>query len=1053
MNTLRLAGRDVSFSQPDAGPQKAVRLLFLLGTILSMSVHVSGQTGAVISGVVRDASGALVRGAKVTILRSDTGTSRTVSTDDEGRYTVADLDVGAYEVRTTFTGFQESVRTGIQLTVGQVATLDVVLKVGQASEHVEVSADLAQVETNSSTDKGVVDTRTISEAPLNGRDFSQLAKLQVGVYANPNMGQAVTAAQGAGPRISISGSRPNQNGFLLDGANVQDAQQRTPSGVSGATLGVETVREFTVLTNFFSAEYGSRAGGVINAVTKSGTNQFHGSVFEFLRNADLDARNFFDVQKPAFKRNQFGFTLGGPILRDKTFFFVSYEGLRDRLGTTNIANTISAAGRQGNLGTQTVTVSPAALPYVALFPLPNGPVFPNGTGEFINTVNTPSNENYVVTRVDHNISSRDSLWGRYVIDNSDIVSQNTFPGFLNDGLTRRQFVSIGERKVFSPSVLNDFEASFNRNAEGSLARQTLDIPSSLSFVPGQPFGALNISGLANYGYARLSNRKLTQNLFEYRDTVSYTKGRHLLKAGALYERIQFNTFSAFAQNAEWDFTSLAGFLTDKPSALDVMDPRSDPIRGWRLHVINAFVQDDWKVLPRLTLNAGLRYELSTAPYEVNGKAASLISPFTDSQVSVVKTLYKSPTPTNFAPRLGFGWDIFGDGKTALRGGAGIFYNLLLPVDWIFAATNMPPFFVRPNPSNPVGFPSVPAALAASGAVPFFNAITYTPPQSYLYKYSLSLQRELFHDLLITVGYDGNHGVHMAREQMVNIYQYQSLANGEKFFPAGSVRINPTFGPISYTVFDTNSLYNALQISALKRFSNRFQFQFNYTFARAMNAADGNIGTSEVGGGTTGSLDPFDWKRDWGPAAYDVRNKATATFSYALPEFKGLRNVLFGAWELNGIVTLSDGTPVNLQISVDVSRSGILAPSGGELRPDLKPGGNINPVVDTRNPTDYWDGSQFLLPQAGLLGNLGRNTGIGPGLATLDLSANKTFRLAERFSLQLRSEAFNLLNRANFGLPNATVFSSTTGVPSPTFGRITSTATTSRQLQFALKLIF
>jgi hypothetical protein len=209
----------------------------------------------------------------------------------------------------------------------------------------------------------------------------------------------------------------------------------------------------------------------------------------------------------------------------------------------------------------------------------------------------------------------------------------------------------------------------------------------------------------------------------------------------------------------------------------------------------------------------------------------------------------------------------------------------------------------------------------------------------------------------------------------------------------------------------------------------------------------------VGGGTTGSLDPFDWKRDWGLAAYDVRNKATATFSYALPEFRGLRNVLFGAWELNGIVTLSDGTPVNLQISVDVSRSGILAPSGGELRPDLKPGGNINPVVDTRNPNDYWDGSQFLLPQAGLLGNLGRNTGIGPGLATLDLSANKTFRLAERFSLQLRSEAFNLLNRANFGLPNATVFSSTTGVPSPTFGRITNTATTSRQLQFALKLIF
>ena len=243
------------------------------------------------------------------------------------------------------------------------------------------------------------------------------------------------------------------------------------------------------------------------------------------------------------------------------------------------------------------------------------------------------------------------------------------------------------------------------------------------------------------------------------------------------------------------------------------------------------------------------------------------------------------------------------------------------------------------------------------------------------------------------------------------------------------------------------------MSALKRFSNRYQFQINYTFARAMNAVDGNIGTTEVGGGTTGSLDPFDWKRDWGPAPYDVRNKATSTFSYALPELRGLRGILFGSWELNGIVSLSDGTPVNLAISVDVSRSGILAPSGGELRPDLKPGANINPVVDARNPSRYWDGSQFLLPQAGLLGNLGRNTGIGPGLATFDFSADKTFRLAEKFSLQLRSEAFNLLNRANFALPNATVFNNTNGVPSPTLGRITSTTTTSRQLQFALKLLF
>jgi hypothetical protein len=455
----------------------------------------------------------------------------------------------------------------------------------------------------------------------------------------------------------------------------------------------------------------------------------------------------------------------------------------------------------------------------------------------------------------------------------------------------------------------------------------------------------------------------------------------------------------------------------------------------------------------LTLNLGLRYELGTEPHEVNGKAASLLNPLTDKQVSVVKNLYQNPSRTNFAPRFGFSWDVFGDGKTALRGGAGMFYDLILPVDWIFAATNMPPFFVRPNPSNPAGFPSVPVALAASGAVPFFNAITNTPAQPYVYKYSLNVQRELFHDLVVTIGYDGNHGVHMPREQMVNIYQYQVLANGQKFFPTPSVRLNPAFGPISYTVFDTNSLYNALQVSALKRFSNRYQFQFNYTYASAMNAADGNIGTSEVGGGTTGSLDPFGWKRDWGRAAYDVRNKATALFTYNFPDWRGLKGALFGSWEVNGILSLADGVPVNIQISVDVSRSGILAPSGGELRPDLAPGGTGNPIVNSRHPNGYWSGSSFQLPQAGLLGNLGRNTGVSPGLETLDFSTNKTFRLWERLSLQVRSEAFNILNRANFGLPNATVFASTTGVPSGSFGHIISTATTSRQLQFGLKLIF
>jgi hypothetical protein len=1031
---------------------RQIRTIVCLVLLLTAVPYTYSQT-SVLSGIVSDETGAVLPDTKVTVIKTETGRSRLLHTDQEGRYTAPDLEPGQYEVRAELQGFQKLVRTGILLALGQSAALDLKLQVGQLDQKVEVNGDLVQVETGNATVKGTVDPRMIRDLPLNGRDFSQLATLQAGVYANPTMGRAITAAQGAGPRISISGSRPNQNSFLLDGSDVQDAQQRTPAGVSGTTLGVETVREFAVLVNVYSAEYGGRAGGVINAVTKSGTKQLHGSLFEFLRNDNLDARNFFDVAKPEFKRNQYGFTLGGPIRGDRTFFFGSFEGLRDRLGTTRLSTTLTAAGRQGILGNRVLTVNPAVKPYAELFPLPNGRDFGDGRGEYISTVRTPTDEDYYLLKLDHNLSDTDTLSGRYILDRSSTFSSNAFPGFGNSGTTRRQFFTLQEKKVIGSRLFNEFQVSFNRNAVGSVSDQSINLPSSLSFVQGRPFGSLVVSGLSGFGYARLSDRQLTQNLFEYRDTLSYTRGRHLLRFGGRWQRIQFNTVSAFAQNAEWTFTSIDNFFANKPQSLDVMDPRSDRIRGWRLNSASAFVQDDWKVASRLTLNLGLRYELTTEPWEVNGKAASLLHPDTDTSVTVVKTLYHNPSRKNFGPRVGFGWDVLGNGKTALRGGFGIYHNLILPVDWIFAGTNLPPFFIRPTLTNPTGFPSASAALAAAAPTPFLNALTADPRQPYVYKYSLSLQRELFNDLLISIGYAGARGVHLGREQMVNIYNFQVLPDGRKFFPAASVRRNPKFGAISYTTFDTNSLYNALQVSALKRFSHRYQFQFNYTYAQALDATDGNIGTSEVGGGTTGSLDPFDWKRDWGPASFDVRNKATATFTYDLPRFSGRSGALWGAWQFNGILTLADGVPNNILMSVDVSRSGILAPSGGHLRPDLKPAGNSNPVTNSRNPDHYWDGSQFQLPQAGFLGNLGRNTGTIPGLATLDLSVNKNFLFWEGRSLQFRVEGFNVLNRANFGAPNSAVFTNATGVPSSTFGRITSTTTTSRQLQFGLKFIF
>ncbi|MBI4454351.1 MAG: TonB-dependent receptor [Acidobacteria bacterium] len=544
------------------------------------------------------------------------------------------------------------------------------------------------------------------------------------------------------------------------------------------------MREFVVLTNIYSAEYGTRSGGVINAVTKSGTNEFHGSVFEFLRNDNLDARNFFDQKKLEFKRNQFGFTAGGPIRKDKVFFFGAYEELRDRLGVTSIQNTLSAAGRQGNqgnLGGRIIPIDPAVKPYVNLYPLPNGRDFGDGRGELIRSFTQPSDERYYLVKVDYTLSPSDMLFVRQVVDDSSIVTQRPFPGFDNPGKTDRHFTTIEERKVISPVLLNEARFSFNRNVVGSVSRQTATIDPSLSFAPGRPLGGIDVTGLSSYGYFFQSDRLMTQNLFELIDNISYTRGRHSLRVGAEFRRYQFNTFAAFAWNGRFRFNNVENFLRNMPAGLDIMLPESDPIRGYRFRGFAAFVQDDVRLTPRLTLNLGLRYELTTEPSEVHGKIATLVNPLTDQAMTVRRTLYDNPCRTCFAPRVGFAWDVFGDGKTALRWGGGIFYNLMMPE-------------------------SIALNLAASPILPFFiQSLGPDVSRGYLYKYNLNIQRSLAQDFVLTVGYSGSKTVHISREQMTNISRFQILPDGRKFFPAGAPRLNPALGAVSYERMDVPSM--------------------------------------------------------------------------------------------------------------------------------------------------------------------------------------------------------------------------------------------------------
>ena len=982
---------------------------------------------------------------------------------------------GNYEVEARLTGFQTTIRSGITLTVGQQADIDLTLSVGAITERVMVTGEAPLVDTRSSTVSALVDDRTIRDLPLNGRDFSQLATLQVGVYAPPSMGQAVSSTFGAGPRITISGARPNQNNFLLDGADIQDMNHRTPSGVSGTTLGVETVREFSVLVTNFSAEYGKVAGGVINAVTKSGTNEFHGSVFAFHRNDNLDARNFFDRAKPEFKRNQFGFTVGGPIVKDRTFFFGSYEGLRDRLAGTKISTTLSAEGRTGLIGGQQLPIAPQVLPYLDLYPLPNGEDKGDGTGELIFPAGTPTDEDYYLAKVDHSFSDNHSLFVRWVFDDSSTNTKRSFPGFENLGKTRRNFTTIEDRMVLSPTVINTFRFSFNRNQAGAEAIQTISTDPALSFVEGNNMGSLAVTGLSGYGYGRTSDRFLTQNLFEWSDDVSWNRGAHSIRIGGRFQRIQYNTLSAFSQNAEWVFRSIESFFSGVAFRLDVccvpgvLD--SNTTRGWRMNTFGAYIQDDWQAKPSLTLNLGLRYDISTEPSEVNGQVAQLVNPLTDTSTSVLDTLYQNAGRANFAPRLGFAWDLTGDGKTSLRGAGGIFYNVLLPVDWIFSATNLPPFFQRIRPSPGVlGFPSAADAIALLAIPPFLiDTITVDPEQPVLYKWNLNIQREIAPNLVARIGYVGSKGSHIARGQNLNWRRFMlcpcpddpgstdfdesTLAAGTKFWPVGSPRFNPVFSDYAFKTFDSKTTYHALQLALDKRFSQGFGMRFSYTWSKTLDEASGANGTGEVSGSTTGSMDTDDRSRDYGLAGFHVGNTANLNFNYDLPmSASGALNQLVGGWQINGILTMADGNPININFGFSQRSRNGNANFNAVGRPDLIPGGDNNPFRD-RNPNEYWDPDQFVIQPAGTMGNLGRDTGIIPGIITFDFSLLKNFTLHEERSLQFRTEFFNIFNRANFARPGARPFRSASGARDSRFGRITSTTTTARQIQLALKFLF
>src|ERR1041385_1953753 len=655
--------------------------------------------GASLQGTVHDPSGAVVPGAEVEIRNVETGAARMLKADESGRWREPVLLPGEYELRVSAAGFQTVVRKGIHLAVGQEAVIDLGLEIGRTGSEISVVADAERINLTSGSLSGLVDERRMRDLPLNGRSFQQLALLEPGVNAVTAGGNDPVG--GRTPKISMNGTRPEQSSFLLDGTDINDVYNKTPGSVGGVLLGVEAVLEFQVLTNSYSAEFGRSAGGVINAVTRAGGNQVHGSLFEFLRNSHLDAKNFFDPATqpiPPFKRNQFGGVVGGPIHKDQTFFFGSFESLIDRLGVTGVTSVPNLNARQGLLPTGQITVNQAIQPYIdTLFAPPNGRDLGGGVAQYLFTRPQPTNEYFTQGRIDHRFSPSDSLFGRYTLDNGNVNRPPTtkVPIANTKERSRNQYVTLEYQHVFSPSLLNTLRLGFSRSDHESVNERTITIPPALTWIPGQPMGYLTISGVVteNFGDYRLPRLDRLNN-WQYADTIFLNRGAHGIKMGLETQRIQFNQDTTSQVGGLLTFTSLSNFLQGIPSQFDFAIPRGvDPDRGYRQRLFAFFLQDDVRLRPNLTVNLGLRYEFVTVPTEVNGKISNLRN-VTDAALTVGDPWYANPSLKNFAPRVGLAWDPFGGGKTSMRAGLGLFDDEILPKYYFFSGSLNPPFTKR-----------------------------------------------------------------------------------------------------------------------------------------------------------------------------------------------------------------------------------------------------------------------------------------------------------------------------------------------------------------------
>ncbi|HXM92886.1 MAG TPA: carboxypeptidase regulatory-like domain-containing protein [Candidatus Dormibacteraeota bacterium] len=1084
--------------------------------------------GATLTGVVTDESGSGIPGANVAIKNVGTGVIREVTTNGDGLYSAPNLLPGEYEVTVSLKGFQTMLQKGITLSVGTQQALNISLKVGELNQTVEVTATPPTVQTTSSTISATVDANTVRELPLNGRDWTSLATLEPGVTSIPNqVGTGFSANKGNrgfGNQLSDAGHRANENTYRVNGININDYSNGAPGGATGLNLGVDGIQEFSVLTSDYTAEYGRTSGAVINAITKSGVNDFHGTAFFFDRDKIFDAKNYFDPPGPIppFRRVQFGASGGRALIKDKTFLYGSYEGVRQNQPLAKVVSVPTQEARSGLLCTKAganacasltqVAVDPAIPPYLGLWPCPATCMSAVNADIVSFNVSLPgiASENYATGRVDQKLSDKDNLAASYFWDSGPFTQPDPLSNTIHSVFSRRQMASVEETHIFTPAFVNTVRVGLSRvrgDINLPVSGDAIATNSALAVAPGaaappeiRVTGVTTAIGLG--GLNRFLHRWTSLQAY---DDAFWTRGTQTIKLGFAFERMQYNVLEQLSPNGRMNTYSniktgpctsntfassgLCRLLTNLPTRLNALSPGNSKEVGIRESLFAGYVQDDWRARSNLTINLGVRYEFTTLPKDANNMIQEIttitncatpgVAPNPSSPcgpVHVNSFIASNPTTKNFEPRIGFSWDPFKDGKTAVRGGFGIFDVLPLPYEFGLNTSATAPFQIIGN--GPARLGNGTAAVNFNPNVIRNRYVDQNPKRAYVMNWNFNIQREIAPSLTAIIGYVGSRSVHLSvAADDINLVPPVLTSEGI-LIPSNTYQLIPNWGGanggvtpnspggsgIRPVIFDGESTYHGAQVQLKKTMSHGLQGQLSYTFGKCRDTS-----SSPVTGDTyvNSIAVPLLLSKQYriGACDFDIRHMLIGTFIWEVPGPKsGIASYIAGGWQLGSIVTATSGSP----FSVTVGAGGDPLNTGfnGDYSMDyanLVPGCNATPGVFPNpantgqllafNPLCFTTAPAPTVGTGVLVGNSGRNNFYGPGLTTVDFSAFKNFRFTERLKFQFRAEFFNILNHPNFGAPHFIPDPQNNSINTPKTGVIDYTSTSARQIQLGAKLVW